>query len=130
MAEVFVWREASAYWWTGTATASAQLAYAENVRVALTRGWDNFQRLAGTWGNNQTGTRADVQIGTLYHVSNLQALFDSATAVHWHFMHLHALGSAGIYLYSGRIDTLELVGDQAQPFRHNLTYHANNWSGY
>src|SRR3990172_4707973 len=125
MAEVWAWPEASVYLYTGTATASALVAYAQNTRVSLVRGWDNYRTLTGLYQDALTGLRADAQIGALDTVT-LTRMFESATAVHAHFRHANSnVGSAGHFLYSGRLDTLEFAGSDGELFRYAVNYHAN-----
>ena len=133
MAEVWAWPEASVYLYTGTATASALVAYAQNTRVSLVRGWDNYRTLTGLYQDALTGLRADVQIGALYTLDNtaLTRFFESATAVHIHFRLANTpVGSAGHFLYSGRLDSLEIAGSDGELFRYAVNYHANAWSAY
>lgn len=131
MAETYAWPEGTIYIWTGTA-GSALVAYAENVRATFTRGWENYQTLTGTHGDRLTGQRVDVTIGALHHPDNsaLRALFDAATAVHMHLRESSHLGSAGHFLYSGRIDVLSKAGQQGGLFSVQLDYHSNVWSAY
>ncbi len=62
MAETFAWPEGTVYLWTGTATASAIVAYAERVYGTLVYGVDNFRTLDGTYHNLWTGQRADIYV--------------------------------------------------------------------
>jgi len=67
MAEVWAWPEASVYLYTGTATASALVAYAQNTRVSLVRGWDNYRTLTGLYQDALTalapvGTRTAILV--------------------------------------------------------------------
>ena len=107
------------------------VAYATDTRVSMVRGYDNFQTLTGTWKNTHTGQRADLSIGALYTLDNtaLQRLFDAATAVHIHLSH-SALATAGIWLYSGMIDSIEIAGREGDMYRYLMTYHCNAWSSY
>jgi hypothetical protein len=133
MAETFAWPEGSCHFWTGTATASAVLAYAQQTNVMLVRGWYNTQTLDGTYHDKLTGQRANVTIGALWtpDQSALVRLYESATAVHVHFRHaLSGGGSAGHVLYSGRIDNLQLAGQDGGLYQMMMMYHANSWSAY
>lgn len=132
MAEVIAWPEGSIWVWTGTA-GSALLMYAQNSRAFFVRGYDNFSTLDGTYHNVETGQRADVQIESLYttNATALQKMFDASTAVHLHMKHaVSGGGSAGHYLWSGRIDYLMYMGQVGDLYRYQIAYHANVWSAY
>ena len=134
MAETYVWPEGTIYLWTGSATSSAVVAYAMNVRATVMRGWDNYQTLDGAWHNRHTGLRADVSIGALLTRDNsaLNAMFDTTAApVHLHLMWDHgAGGSAGRIFYSGQLDTLNDNGSDGQSTMMDMMYHANAWTAY
>lgn len=134
MAETYVWPEGTLYVWTGTATASAAIAYAQNVRATTVRGWENYQTLDGVWHNRHTGQRCDVSIGALLTRDNsaLNAMFDqTAQLVHMHMIYSHSAGgSAGRLLWSGQIDSLGDNGAENQSTTVEMTYHCNAWSAY
>lgn len=131
MSETFAWPEGAIYLWTGTATARAIPAYAQQVQGTFTQGWDNFATLDGTWHNVLTGQRAEITIGALYTVDTaLRALADAQTGVHLHLTHSALGASAGYLLYSGRFDRMTLAGREGEVFRFSLAYHANEWSAY
>ena len=132
MAEAYSWREGSVYLWTGTSTPGHLVAYAENVSVRIVRGWENVRMLGGTYVDRLTGLRTDVSIGSFYtNDIKFAKLFDSATAVHMRLEHsANPGGSAGLYLYSGRIDSFELEGASNEVYKYQMTYHANIWSAY
>lgn len=133
MSESFAWPEGAAWLWTGSASASALVAYATETRAALDHGWESYRTLDGNWHTRHTGQRAEVQIGALYCRDNtaLQALFEAQTAVHIHLRHLNALNeSAGRILWSGVIDHLEEIGREGDLYRLALRYHCHAWSGY
>lgn len=135
MTEVFAWPEGSMWLWTGSPTASASgvVAYAESMSVALARGWDNYRNLTGIYHNTLTGRRADLRIGALYTLDNtgMVTLHEAETAVHVHLRHSASVGgTAGVFLWSGRIDTVEINGSDKGVYRMNVVYHANVWSAY
>lgn len=133
MAEVFAWGEGQIYLWTGTATASARIGYAQNVQAPLVRGWANDPSLAGSYRDHLTGLRADVLLGALYTPdATIQKIEASATAVHLKLLHAlpDNMGSAGTILWSGRIDSLTYVGNENNLFQYTLAYHANRWSAF
>jgi hypothetical protein len=132
MSEAIAWPEGAIYLYTGTGPVSALVAYAGDVNMTLARTWDNFPTLDDVYHDVQTGRRADVLIGSLYTVKNsaLVTLEAAATAVHIHLFQSGIWGSAGYHLYSGRIDSVSLVGREGDLFRFQVAYHANEWSGY
>ena len=132
MPEVISWREGSIYLWTGTATASALLGYAKDMSVNQVVGYDNYQTFDTAYHDNDTGQRADANVGALYTTDSLtlQKFFDAKTGVHVHFKHTGVYGSAGIFLYSGRIDSLVLAGTEKTMTQWRFQYHANRWSSY
>lgn len=131
MAETFSWMEGQVYVWTGSATASAVVAYAQDMQGALVRGWDNRARADGSYSNALTGRRADITIHAMFtYDATLLRINESATAVHVHLKQSNALGSAGYFLYSGRIDRIDFQGSEGNPYVYGLAYHANVWSAY
>lgn len=131
MPEAYVWPEGQIYIWTGTATASAVVSFAENSNLQVAYGWDNRPNLSGTYRDHLTGKRADLSIAALYTIDGtIQRMADSATAVHIKLIHNTINGSAGFFLYSGRLDNIAYQGDNAAPYKYALQYHANVWSGF
>ena len=130
--ETYSWNEGSIAFWTGSATASAVIAYATNSDLSLVRGWENRRTLSGNYYDLLTGQRADLMVGAVYTSDlTLARMVESATAVHVRLTHTNAVnGSAGFLLYSGRIDALRYAGSEAAPYTYQLTYHANQWSAY
>lgn len=133
--EAVSWPEGNIYLYTGAVAGggvSALIAYAADVSLTLARAWDNYPTLDDVYHNVQTGRRADLTIGALYTLGNsaLNLYERGATAVHAHLYHSGYWGSAGYHLYSGRIDRLALNGRAGDVFRYQITFHANEWSGY
>lgn len=132
MPEVIAWPEGNVWIWTGAA-GSALLAYAQNSRAFLVRGYANFSTLDGVYHNVETGRRADVSIETLYttNATAIQQFFDGATAAHLHMEHgISGGGSAGHKFWTGRIDNLTFQGQEGGMYRFQVAYHANIWSAY
>lgn len=129
--EAWAWGEGQVSIWTGTASAVVP-AYAQNTRVTVAYGWDNFVDLTGVYHDNATGQRADLTIGALWCMNHsaLLTMAHSQTAVHVHLRHSGIMGTAGLYLYSGRIDAYDLNGSEGDLYSINLAYHANAWSAY
>lgn len=133
MPEVFSWMEGTLTIFTGNATpsTSAVIAYARNTRLPLNRGWDNRAAANGTYYNHLTGQRCDLSIAAVYSVdTTIPKIHESATAVHMKVMQSNAIGSAGYWLYSGRIDSLQYQGDERNPYVWNLNAHFNAWSAF
>ena len=130
--EVFAWPDGNVWLYTGTATASALVAYATETTVREFHGAENWANLNGEYRNTVTGRVVQVTIGALYcaDVLPLQVMASAETAVHLHIAHNNGLASAGRRLYSGFIDSLEEAGRENDLFRARLTYHANVWSAY
>jgi len=130
-AEALSWREGVVYIWTGTATASALAAYVQNVNIMPSIGYLNRQTMGGTYTNHETGRYVQFQVGLMasQHWTLFQ-MFSSGNEVNMHFAHSSVNGSAGIYLYSGRIDTMPLQGQEGAIFQWAINGHANVWSSY
>jgi hypothetical protein len=133
MPEAFGFPEGNVYIYTGNATpsTSAVFAYARDTRMPITRGWDNRPAANGTYYNHLTGQRCDVSINAVYTVdSTLAKIHESATAIHMKFIHTNAIGSAGYFLYSGRIASLQYVGNEKSPFMYTFNAIFNAWSAF
>lgn len=130
-AEAYVWPEGQIWVYTGNLATSAVVAFAQNTRLSLAKGFTNNETLGGGYYDVFTGQRADVSIGAIWCFDGtLARIFDSGTAVHLKIMNSSVNGSAGYMLYSGRIDSLPYDGAEGSPFKYTLTYHANVWSGF
>jgi hypothetical protein len=132
MSEVFSWPEGQVLIWTGTADATGIAAFAENTQVVLAYGWENYRTLDSAYHDRFTGQRADYTIAALYTTTTttLQTIADTKTGVHWHFKHSAYHGSAGTYLYSGTIDSLNFAGQKNGLYQWTCAGHANAWSAY
>lgn len=132
MPEAFVWPEGQVYIWTGTATASARVAYATDLDTKFKLEFINRRALDGTYYDLPGEERVDVTVGALFTVSTeIYRIFRSATAVHMHILHSAApMGSAGYFLYSGRLTDVALKGSEGAAFNYSLTYYTNRWSAY
>lgn len=129
--ETFNWNEGAVYIYTGTATASALLFLCENISMQLAHSWQDHKTMDGTYSYHLIEQRANLSIGQLYTVdATLFRIQNSATAVHWHIKNTGVNGSAGVYLYSGRIDSLAIQGRQGDVQQVAVQYHAHNWSAY
>lgn len=131
--EAYVFPEGSVSLWTGSAApaASAVVGFAQNTQVNLAYGWDSHESIDGVYTDHLTGQRADVSVAAIYTFdATIARIALSATAVHMKFQHNTINGSAGYFLYSGRIDSHAYAGYEGAPFVYTLTYHAFLWSGY
>jgi len=130
MAESFAFSEGALSVWTGVAPA-VEIALVRNTNVSLSRGIINQQSINGNYFNTVTGQRADVSMNIAFTPDiTLFQLFNQASGVHIHIAHSHAMGSAGLYLYSGAFDFYGVNGNEANIFTSPLLYHANEWSAY
>lgn len=131
MAEVVGWPEGQIYVWTGTATASALVGYAENLSLTFQRGFINRETLSGGYYDYTTGRRADVNCGAVWsYDGTLRYMYDSATAVHMKLIHSSLGNSAGYLFYSGRMDTLAAQGAEGNVLKFNIQAHFNVWSAF
>ena len=130
-AEAYSFREGSIHIWTGSATASAVIAYAQDVQLSLAWGIDNAAALDGSYHDRLTGQRADLSIGALFtYNATLHRIAQSATAFHAKLLHTGINGSAGYVLWSGRFDALTLVGNEGALMQSTFQSHANRWSAF
>lgn len=133
MPQAFTWNEGSVYIWTGNASpsTSAVIAYAANMRAPFEIGWDNRANASGSYYDHKTGQRCNLTIGAVHTVdSTIMKIFQSATAVHMKLLHSNLAGSAGVLLYSGRIDNLQYAGSERSPYSYTLAAHFNAWSAF
>ena len=131
MPEVFTWNEGQLFIWTGASTVSALTAYAQNISVSLAYGWSNRRLVTGTYQDVFTGFRQDVQVCAMYTPDATIQKFALQTALtHMHLRHSSLGGTAGLFLWSGRIDRIDLAGSEANPYIFTIAYHANIVSGY
>jgi len=130
-AEVYSFREGVLLVWTGSANPYTA-AYVQNVRGQRVYGWQNVgPSIGGTYTDHLTGLYATLstEMG-LTHDRTLEQIAASATAVHIQIHHVGVNGSAGVIFYSGRIDSLNMPGQEGGLMGFGLTYHANAWSAY
>lgn len=133
MTEAFTWPEGTVVIYTGNATpsTSAIQGYAQDSRLSFAWGWDNRQAAGGNYRDHLTGKRVDVSVGAVYVFDKtLARIAESATAVHMKFIHSSVNGTAGYFLYSGRIESIEYAGSEPSPYTYTFKYHANYWSGF
>lgn len=130
-AEVYSHREGALLVWTGTSNPYTA-AYVQNVREQRVRGWQNIgPTIGGTYTDHLTGQIATLSTQAGWtHDRTLEKIYESATAVHFHIYQSGVNGTAGIYYYSGRIDSVSINGGDGGLLGLALTYHANAWSAY
>lgn len=133
MPESFAWPEGVIAVYTGAASpsTSALIAYAKDTNASFSWGYDNRANASGVYLNHITGYRVDVTFNAVYTVdTTIAKMSQSATAVHIKVLHTNAIGSAGYFLYSGRIAALRLMGNERDSYRYQLSYFANTWSAF
>lgn len=130
-AEQYSWPEGRLLLWTG-ASQPYTATYVDNVSVRTTRGWLNAgPTFGGSYTDVLTGRRADVTVGAAYTYDKvMQRMFESATAIHLEIYHSSVNGTAGVKLWSGRVDEWSVVGQEGGLYTISLAYHANVWSAY
>lgn len=132
MPEAFSWPEGSLSLSTGVPFAtSALIAYCENTNLTEKWGWNNIPAASGNYSDTLTGQRADVTFGAVFTFDKTALrMAQAATAVHMKLNHNTINGSAGVYLYSGRIDSLTLQGQAAGVYHYTMQAHFNVWTAY
>lgn len=132
MPEVFGWTEGRVHIWTGTATASALIAFMQNMNVNLMHGWDDRQSVEGRYAQHLTGKVATLSFQHLYGTdATLMKVIESATALHVKIDHSSLInGSGGLILYSAVVDSFTLMGSEANPYSWAITLHGHEWSRY
>lgn len=132
MAEVYSWPEGQIALWTGTATASAMIGYATDLQLVFDRKFINRRTLSGSYYNLESDKLVSVGFGQMMTNSlDVWKIFQSATAVHMRLNHsAYPNGSAGFYLYSGVLTNVTLGGTEGGVYKYNVSYYANEWSGY
>ena len=133
MYQVYGWPDGKIWLWTGGAGAtSATAEYASDSQARFMHGAENIQNISGVYRDVPTGRRVDVTIGALYSLDWRPVLLmaSAETAVHMHFAQNDKLTSAGHFLWSGFIDSVEIVGRERGLYQLRFAYHANRWSAY
>ena len=132
MPESFSWMEGAAWYSTGVPFVTSGLfAYCENTQVVEQWGWVYTPAANGAYRDHLTGQRADVTIQAAYTFNmTIARVAESATALHMKFLHNTINGSAGLNLYSGRIDTQTFIGQRAGVYQFSLRAHFGSWSAF
>lgn len=131
MPESFAWPEGQIAIYTGNGAASAVVAYAQQSQASRAWGWMNTETVGGVYDDHLTGKRMNVSIEAMHTFDGTIAkIAESATAVHMKFIHNNVNGSAGYFLYSGRIDSLEYAGSEGSPYKWTMQAHFNQWSAF
>jgi hypothetical protein len=130
-AEPFSWSEGQVWLWTGSATASAQVAFAQNINGGPTWGWERRPSLSGVYRGHLTGLEFPITVGALYTPhTTIQRMAQSATAVHLKLLHSHNGGSAGYVIHSGNILAMPILGYDNGLYEYSLNYVGNSWSAF
>ena len=131
MAEAYVWPEGQIAIYTGNGAASAVVAYAQQSQASRAWGWNNTETVGGVYADHLTGKRVTVSVQAMHTFDGTIAkIAESATAVHMKFIHNTVNGSAGVFLYSGRIDALDYAGSEGSPYTWTMQAHFNLWSAF
>lgn len=130
--EAFGWPDSVVYASTGVAFAtSAIIGLAEQTTVNRQYAWVNTVASNGRYYNHITGQRADVNIGQIYsYDKTLEKIAELQTALHMKLVYTGANGTAGIFLYSGQIQSLNIVGAPGQLFKATFAAFFNNWQTF
>lgn len=133
MSEAFSHREGALYLWTGVATASGSpIAFVNNVNLSFQYTWQN-QLSIGTgryeWVNDR---RVDVMFGTLWAKGDtIQQIADATgSVVHMKVEASGVNGSGGWIVYSGQIDSVQVMSQRAGVDSMNVMAHGFAWTGY
>ncbi len=131
MPEAYAWPEGTIAIYTGNGAASAVVGYAQQSQASRAWGWLNSETVGGVYADHLTGRRVDVSIQAMHTFdSTISKIADAETAIHMKFVHSNVNGSAGIHLYSGRVDSLDWVGSEGSPYTWALKAHFNAWSAF
>lgn len=134
MPEIYTWNEGRVFVWSGSATASAAIAYMENMQAMGNYGWKMRQSVEGVYDGHLTGLIMNVSFQYLYGAdATLMQMVQSATGGGLHFKIDHSAvvnGSAGLYIWSSYIDSFALVGNTMNPYSWSINLHSHSWSAY
>ena len=135
MSEVYVFEEGSAYFWTGSSSTSALVAYVQNVKARLTITYTSYKPPhATTYTTYAIGSGAQLTIGELYNNATLGKIFNSATGGGIHVHLKHSVGgitqSGGIFLYSGYLPSYDISESPGAADIENLQGNFPTWSIY
>lgn len=130
-AEALAWPEGNIWAWTGSATASAIVVYAQMMQITPTIGFANRQTMGGSYSNHETGRMVQYQVGMAASQHwTLFEMYSSGNEAHLHFTHSGVNGTAGLYLWSGRIQSMSLLGQENGAYQWTMAGYANEWSSY
>lgn len=133
MGEAFSHNEGALYLWTGSAAASGSpVGFVQNANVSLQYSWQN-QLSIGTaryeWLNDR---RADVMFGALWTNNSTVHEIAQATGnvVHMKLEASGVNGSGGWIVYSGQIDSVQVLSQRGGVDSLNVMAHGFEWTGY
>jgi hypothetical protein len=134
MAETFSFYEGELHLWTGSHTASGNpVAYVENVNITPNIAWQSDAAVDGTYRAHITDERADYSFSVAWEYgATLPILHAARTAVHMKITHDlgGGLGSAGVILYSGVLNTVGYGGAQRGMMQLPVNGFAHSWSAF
>lgn len=133
MNEVFAFADGELYLYTGSHTASGNaIAYVNSVNGTLNRQWQSDASVDGTYHDHITDRRADFNASLGWvQGETLTTLFEAETALHVKILsHNPGLGSAGLFLYSAHVTTLNFGGGQAGVMGQTMNGYSHTWSAF
>lgn len=127
---IFTFNDGELYAWTGDTPSLNPVAFVTDIQATPVREWRNIQLLNGDYRNVLAGERVDAAFSVEYSLSAFWDFFEATGQVHLHIAHLREGASAGLYMYSGVIDSMPIQGADGGANRQSVQYHANEWSAY
>jgi hypothetical protein len=138
MPEVFSFPEGKLYLWqsytgvtaSGNVTSGSAIAFAQDSTLSFAYGWADFPNADGSYMRGYTAQQVSLSVAHLLGDMATYNLANSRSAINARFEAINPGTSATAQwtLYSGVIDTLNVVQSDNATFKASLTYHANAWS--
>ena len=135
MAEVFTFPEGSAYLWTGNSTTSALLVFVRGASVQEDVDRHRYRiPFSVNWTYTEISRGATLSISQAYSDPTAIRFFQNAAGgqVHCHLKHIIGgnNGSAGIFLYTGSLETQSLNERPAGEIEISVNGLFDNFSAY
>jgi hypothetical protein len=138
MAEVFSFPEGRLYLWqaytgvtaSANATSGTAIAFAQDSTLAFAYGWSDFPNADGSYVRGYTEQHVSLSISHLFGDMATFKLANSRSALNARFEAYNSGMSASAQwtLYSGVVDTFNVVQSDNASFKASMTFHANIWS--
>ena len=138
MAEVYSFPEGRLYLWqaytgvtaSANATSGSSIAFAQDSTLAFAYGWADFPNADGSYVRGYTAQHVSLSIAHLFGDMATFNLANSRSALNARFESYNSgvSASAQFTLYSGVVDTFNVVQSDNASFKASLTFHANTWS--